>query len=61
MLDVIIADPAAFVVVNTTTVADEESGEAGTRTIDVLELTIADPAWFVVVYATTVADGDSSG
>ena len=44
MLVVVMAEPAAFVVVNTTTMADEESCGAGTKTIDVLEVTSADPA-----------------
>ena len=60
VLDVVMTDPAESVVVNATTMADDETLPVKTWAIEVLDVVSTDPAEFVVVYSMTVADGDCS-
>ena len=60
VLDVVMIDPAESVVVNSTTIADDETLPAGAWAVEVLDVVITDPAEFVVVNSMTVADGDCS-
>lgn len=60
VLDVVMTDPAESVVVNSTTIADDEALPTGAWAVEVLDVVITDPAGFVVINSMTVADGDCS-